>query len=212
MKVSILIFDDNDQLRDSTVVLLKSVEAFDVVGAYPNVMDANSIVKKLNPAVILMDISMPGRTGTEAVKEIRKVNTSVHIIMLTIFDNDQHVYDAICAGASGYLLKRHIGDKLVSSIHEVLDGGAPMSPSIAKLVVRSMQGSKSKSKSDVYELTAREKEILSSLSNGNSYKLIAAELDIRIDTVRSHIRHIYEKLQVHSQTEAVSKAIQEKLF
>jgi DNA-binding NarL/FixJ family response regulator len=211
MKVSILIFEDNDQLRDSTVVLLKSIAEFDVVGAYPNVLESDSIVKKLNPDVILMDISMPGRTGTEAVKEIRKVNPAVHIIMLTIFDNDQHVYDAICAGASGYLLKRHIGDKLVSSIHEVLEGGAPMSPSIAKLVVQSMQGG-SKAKTDVYQLTAREKEILSSLSNGNSYKLIAVELDIRIDTVRSHIRHIYEKLQVHSQTEAVSKAIQEKLF
>jgi DNA-binding NarL/FixJ family response regulator len=210
MKVSILIFEDNDQLRDSTVVLLKSIEDFDVVGAYPNVLESDSIVKKLNPDIILMDISMPGRTGTEAVKDIRKVNAAVHIIMLTIFDNDQHVYDAICAGASGYLLKRHIGDKLVSSIREVLEGGAPMSPSIAKLVVQSMQGSKTKT--DAYQLTAREKEILSSLSNGNSYKLIAAELDIRIDTVRSHIRHIYEKLQVHSQTEAVSKAIQEKLF
>ena len=153
---------------------------------------------------------MPGRSGIEAVKEIRTFNQSVHIIMLTVFDNDHYVYDAICAGASGYLLKRHIAQKLVTSVYEVLEGGAPMSPSIAKLVVQSIQGT-SNSKADVYQLTSREKEILSSLSSGNSYKLIAAELHISIDTVRSHIRHIYEKLQVHSQTEAVSKAIQEKL-
>mgnify|MGYP000004322194 CR=1 FL=1 len=213
MNVSILIFEDNDQLRSSTTTLLKSIEGFDVVGAFPNVLEANAIVKKLNPDVILMDISMPGKTGTDAVKEIRKVNTDVHIIMLTIFDNDQHVFEAICAGASGYLLKQHLGERLVSSILEVLNGGAPMSPSIAKLVMQSMQGSsKSKPKTDTYQLTAREKEILASLSDGNSYKIIAFKLDIQIDTVRSHIRHIYEKLQVHSQTEAVAKAIQEKLF
>jgi len=210
MNVSILIFEDNDQLRSSTVTLLKSIEGFDVVGAFPNVLEANAIVKKLNPVVILMDISMPGKTGTDAVKEIRKVNAGVHIIMLTIFDNDQHVFEAICAGASGYLLKQHLGERLVSSILEVLNGGAPMSPSIAKLVMQSMQIN-SKPKTDIYQLTVREKEILSSLSEGNSYKIIAFKLEIQIDTVRSHIRHIYEKLQVHSQTEAVAKAIQEKL-
>ena len=209
--ISILIFEDNDQLRNSTTALLNSVDGFKVVAAYPNCLEASEMVKKLNPQLILMDISMPGRTGIDAVKEIRKFNPTVHIIMLTVFDKDHYVYDAICAGASGYLLKRHIGDKLVTAIHEVLDGGAPMSPSIAKLVVQSMQGGP-KSNTDAYQLTAREKEILSSLSNGNSYKLIAAEFNISIDTVRSHIRHIYEKLQVHSQTEAVSKAIQEKLF
>jgi DNA-binding NarL/FixJ family response regulator len=209
MKVSILIFEDNDQLRDSTTVLLKSIEEFDIVGAYANCMEVKEVVKKLNPKLVLMDIAMPGKSGIEAVKEIRSFNQSVHIIMLTVFDNDQYVYDAICAGASGYLLKRHIAQKLVPSVYEVLEGGAPMSPSIAKLVIQSIRGTNSKT--DVYQLTTREKEILSSLSSGNSYKLIASELQISIDTVRSHIRHIYEKLQVHSQTEAVSKAIQEKL-
>jgi DNA-binding NarL/FixJ family response regulator len=210
MKVSILIFEDNDQLRDSTTALLKSIEEFDIVGAYPNCLEVKEIVKKLNPKLILMDIAMPGKSGIEAVKEIRSFNQSVHIIMLTVFDNDHYVYDAICAGASGYLLKRHIAQKLVTSVYEVLEGGAPMSPSIAKLVIQSIRGT-SNSKADLYQLTTREKEILSSLSSGNSYKLIASELQISIDTVRSHIRHIYEKLQVHSQTEAVSKAIQEKL-
>jgi DNA-binding NarL/FixJ family response regulator len=210
MKVSILIFEDNDQLRASTTTLLKSVPEFEIIGAYANVLEAKETVKRLKPTLILMDIAMPGRTGTEAVKEIRKFNTAVPIIMLTVFDNDTHVYDAIRAGASGYLLKRHIADRLIPAIHEVLEGGAPMSPSIARLVMQSLRGGP-KPDVDAYQLTAREKEILASLAGGNSYKLIGNALNISIDTVRSHIRNIYEKLQVHSQTEAVSKAIQEKL-
>jgi DNA-binding NarL/FixJ family response regulator len=210
MKVSIVIFEDNDELRNSTASLLNSVDGFEVLGAWPNVLEVQETVKKLNPTVVLMDIAMPGKTGIEAVKEIRKFNATVHIIMLTVFDSDRYVYDAICAGASGYLLKRHIGDKLVSAIHEVLEGGAPMSPSIARLVIQAMKAT-AKSDTDAYQLTPREKDVLASLARGNSYKLIAADCNISTDTVRSHIRHIYEKLQVHSQTEAVAKAIQEKL-
>ena len=129
--------------------------------------------------------------------------------MLTVFDDNAHVLDAICSGASGYLLKKHISTKLFTSIQEVLDGGAPMSPSIARMVLQSMQ--RKNMTVNPYQLTARESEILSSLSRGNSYKLIAAEFSISIDTVRTHIKKIYEKLQVHSQTEAVSKAINEGL-
>ena len=210
MNTTILIFEDNDDLRNSTIALLKSVEGFEVVGAYANCLQAQEIVSTQKPGLILMDIAMPGKTGIDAVKEIRAVNASVPVIMLTVFDDDHHVYDAICAGASGYLLKRHIAEKLIASIHDVLEGGAPMSPSIAKMVIQSIR-STPKETANIYQLTCREKEILSSLSLGNSYKLIAASLQISIDTVRTHIKHIYEKLQVHSQTEAVSKAIQEKL-
>jgi DNA-binding NarL/FixJ family response regulator len=154
-----------------------------------------------------MDIDMPGMTGIEAVKQIRTFNANVPIIMLTVFDDNMHVLDAIRAGASGYLLKKHLSTKLFDAIDEVLSGGAPMSPSIARLVIGSMQ----KSSNNPYQLTPREKEILTSLSQGNSYKIIASQSDISLDTVRTHIKKIYEKLQVHSQTEAVSKAIHEKL-
>jgi DNA-binding NarL/FixJ family response regulator len=129
--------------------------------------------------------------------------------MLTVFDDNRHVYDAICAGASGYLLKKHISHKLLIAIQEVLDGGAPMSPGIARLVIQHMQ--LLPVNSDRYNLTPREKDILTSLSKGNSFKLIAIDCDISIDTVRTHIKKIYEKLQVHSQTEAVSKAVTERL-
>jgi DNA-binding NarL/FixJ family response regulator len=209
MGVSILIFEDNNSLRDSLISLLKSIPQFEVVGSFPNCIDVKEKVKTNNPSLILMDIDMPGMNGIEAVKEIRSFNTTAHIIMLTVFDDNRHVFDAICAGASGYLLKRYIAESLADSIHEVLGGGAPMSPSIAKMVIQSMQ--KNSKPANQYQLTSREKEILSSLSSGNSYKLIASELKISLDTVRTHIKHIYEKLHVHSQTEAVSKAIQEKL-
>jgi DNA-binding NarL/FixJ family response regulator len=209
MSVSILIFEDNNSLRDSLISLLRSIPQFEVVGSFPNCIDVKNKVKEINPSLILMDIDMPGMNGIEAVKEIRSFNTTAHIIMLTVFDDNRHVFDAICAGASGYLLKRYIAESLADSINEVIGGGAPMSPSIAKMVIQSMQ--KSTKPTNQYQLTSREKDILSSLSSGNSYKLIASELKISLDTVRTHIKHIYEKLHVHSQTEAVSKAIQERL-
>jgi DNA-binding NarL/FixJ family response regulator len=210
MSNTILVYEDNEHLRDSIVSLLGSFRGFSVVGSWPDCLDVIGQVRSLNPDIVLMDIDLPGMTGIEAVKKIRQFNTTTCILMLTVFDDNVHVYDAICAGASGYLLKRHIAEKLTSSIQEVLAGGAPMSPSIARMVIQSMQNA-NKLNSDPYLLTAREKEILSSLSKGNSYKLIASELEISLDTVRTHIKHIYDKLQVHSQTEAVSKAINERL-
>ena len=180
-----------------------------VSGAFKNPVSIEENVNSLRPDVIFMDIDMPEMNGIEAVKKVRRFNKEVAIIMLTVFDDDQHVFDAICAGASGYLLKKHISTKLFDAVEEVLNGGAPMSPSIARMVISSMHR-KDKPVNE-YQLTAREKEVLAQLSKGNSYKLIAAEFGISIDTVRTHIKKIYEKLHVHSQTEAVSKAINEKL-
>ncbi|MCW5909812.1 MAG: response regulator transcription factor [Cyclobacteriaceae bacterium] len=202
---SVLIYEDNDLLRESVGSMIAASE-LRLAGAFNNVLSAGEQVKNLNPDFILMDIDMPGMTGIEAVRRIRTFNTTVHIIMLTVFDDNKNVFEALRAGASGYLLKKHISTKLFDALSEVQEGGAPMSPSIARMVIQSMQ-----QPAQNYQLTQREKEILSSLSKGNSYKLIASEFEISIDTVRTHIKKIYEKLQVHSQTEAVSKAINEKL-
>ena len=166
-------------------------------------------MEELQPDVILMDIDLPGINGIEAVKTIRRTNQKVQIIMLTVFDDNTHVYDALYAGANGYFLKKYISDKLGSAIEEVLKGGAPMSPSIARMVISRMHETTT---GKDYQLTQREKEILQSLSRGNSFKLIAAELAISLETVRTHIKHIYDKLHVQSQIEAVSKAITEKLI
>jgi DNA-binding NarL/FixJ family response regulator len=209
MQPGILIYEDDSSLRESLSGMIALSDHFALKGCYSDAHNVETQVRQCMPDVILMDIDMPGTNGIEAVKKIRKFNRETAIIMLTVFDDSRHVYEAICAGASGYLLKKHISDKLMNAIQEVLDGGAPMSPGIARLVIQQMQ--QMPAESNRYNLTAREKDILTSLSKGNSFKLIAAEYDISIDTVRTHMKKIYEKLQVHSQTEAVSKAITERL-
>ena len=210
MNTSVLIYEDNNSLRESLSNLLQLTGSFTVLGAFAHCLDAESQVKQLEPDVILMDIDMPGQTGIEAVQKIRVFNKQVQIIMLTVFDDNTHVYDALFAGANGYLLKKYASDKLTSSINEVLHGGAPMSPSIARMVINYMQKHEAPPAAD-YQLTPREKEILQSLSRGNSFKMIASEMEISLDTVRTHIKRIYDKLHVSSQIEAVSKALNEKL-
>jgi DNA-binding NarL/FixJ family response regulator len=209
MQPGILIYEDNAALRESLGSLVASSKNFLLLGQFGHVQNVEADVRCLMPDVILMDIDMPGVTGIEAVKTIRRFNRGVAIIMLTVFDDSRHVYEAICSGASGYLLKKHISDKLPAAIQEVLDGGAPMSPNIARLVIQHLQ--QLPAAAGKYNLTPREKEILASLSRGNSFKLIAAECGISIDTVRTHIKKIYDKLHVHTQTEAVSKAVTERL-
>lgn len=181
----------------------------ELLGAFENALGVKDKVNEYQPDLILMDIDMPGMSGIAAVKELRLQSVNTPIIMLTVFDDNNHVLEAIRAGASGYLLKKHLSAKLYDSIAEVIAGGAPMSPSVARMVIASMQ--QKPEQENPYKLTAREKEVLTSLSKGNSYKLIASEFNISIDTVRTHIKKIYEKLHVHSQTEAVYKAINEKL-
>ena len=210
MATNIVIYEDNASLRESLANLLALTGEYAVLGAFADCKNVAAEVKTLQPAVILMDIDMPEVNGIRAVQLIRQFDQQVQIIMLTVFDDNSHVYDALCAGANGYLLKKYVSDKLIHSIQEVLHGGAPMSPSIARMVINQMQKAAAAPSND-YQLTNREKEILQSLSKGNSFKLIASDLSISIDTVRTHIKRIYDKLHVRSQIEAVSKAINEKL-
>lgn len=216
MSWTVLLYEDNQQLRESVTRLLEYTQDFTLLGAYANVLDVEREVANLKPDIILMDINMPGGfNGIEAVRKIRKLGLQVHIIMLTVFDDNKNVLDAIYAGADGYLLKKHLSSRLETSLHEVLDGGAPMSASIARMVIASMHQTASlreTANARQYQLTSREKDILYALSQGTSYKSIAADYFISIDTVRSHIKNIYQKLQVHSQLEAVAKARSEGLL
>ncbi|MEO7991466.1 MAG: response regulator transcription factor [Chryseolinea sp.] len=205
----LLIYEDNRQLRESVAALLSLSTDLVLTGSFSDVLQVEQQVKEHKPDVILMDIDLPGMNGIDAVKKIRSFNAKVQIIMLTVFDDNKHVVDAICAGASGYLLKQYIPEKLLESIKEVLNGGAPMSPGVARTVIAKLQ--QIPEQENIYQLTIRQKEILTSLSKGNSFKLIATQYNISIDTVRSHIKNIYDKLQVRSQTEAVAKAIHENL-
>lgn len=206
VKAGVLIYEDNGQLRGSIEKLITFSKGLLLLGAFPNVTDVEKQVKELRPDVILMDIDMPGGiNGIEAVRKIRAFNASVQIIMLTVFDDNKTVLDAIASGASGYLLKKNISEKLYEAINEVLTGGAPMSPNVARMVIASMQ-KKAASDENKYQLTPREKEILTALSEGTSYKTMAAQYFISLDTVRSHIKNIYGKMQVHNQLEAVTRA------
>lgn len=211
MPVNIIIYEDNANLRESLRSLLSLTGDYHVKASYADCMRVEEQVMEAKPEVILMDIDMPGVNGIEAVRKIREFDKNVQIIMLTVFDDNTHVFEAMYAGANGYLLKKYVSDKLIHAIREVLDGGAPMSPTIARMVISNMQQPAVTAAGNDYQLTAREKETLQLLSKGNSFKMIAADLGISIDTVRTHIKRIYDKLHVRSQIEAVSKAINEKI-
>ncbi|MBS1947240.1 MAG: response regulator transcription factor [Bacteroidetes bacterium] len=205
MQPGVIIYEDNHQLRESIAQLITFSSEYVLLGSFPNVIHVEDQLKEFRPDIILMDIEMPGgMNGIEAARKIRAIDQQVPIIMLTVFDDNKNVLDAICAGASGYLLKKHLSGRLLEAIREVLTGGAPMSPSVARMVISSMQ-KPPRAPENKYHLTPRETEILQALSQGAGYKTIASQYFITLDTVRSHIKKIYQKLQAHSQLEAVAK-------
>ena len=214
MSLRITIFDDNKNIRESITMLLRTVPEFEVVGSFSHVLDCIEDIKQSKPDVVLMDIEMPGMTGIEAVKAIKKEFPQVLVLMQTVFEDDDRVFDSVCAGASGYILKNHLNVKLIEFINDLQFGGSPMSPSIARKVLNKMQQVQKHIKPEAapdYHLTAREKEVLGCLVNGQSYKMIGAELTISYETVRSHVKKIYEKLHVASLTEVVAKAINQRI-
>lgn len=214
MNLRIAIFDDNRNIRESISMLLNTENGFEVVGSYSHVLDCVEDTRASNPDIILMDIEMPGMNGIEAVKELKKNFPHIQILMQTVFEDDERVFDSICSGASGYILKNHLNSKLIESIKELESGGSPMSPSIARKVMNKLQQIPQHiipEKAPDYHLTPREKEVLTCLVNGLSYKMIAADLKISYETVRSHVKNIYEKLHVASLTEVVAKAINQRI-
>lgn len=214
MATRITIFDDNRNIRESISLLLSTVPDFDVVGSFSHVLDCVDDVRDTQPDVILMDIEMPGMTGIEAVKSINKEFPQIQILMQTVFEDDDRVFDSICNGASGYILKNHLNTKLVDAIRELRFGGSPMSPSIARKVLGKLQQIPQHVRPEAapdYQLSPREKEVLGCIVNGLAYKMIADQLNISYETVRSHVKKIYEKLHVASLTEVVAKAINQKI-
>ncbi len=212
MKTKVVIYEDNQVFRESLIRLLTANPSFEVAGDFQNCNDVEAEIKVLHPDVVLMDIQMPGVNGLKGLDIIRSFSSEVKVIMLTVFEDNQHIFEAICRGANGYLLKHSTPPQLFGAIDEVLKGGAPLTPSIASRVLMLLSGKKITAASNEYQLTPREKEILESLVDGNSYKMIGASLQISTETVKTHIKKIYEKLHVNSQTEAVSKAMKEKLI
>lgn len=208
--INVILYEDNPQLREGLAMLLNGSDGFEVIGTFKNCNNVVSEVEALRPDVILMDIDMPGTNGIEGLKLIRQFNQDVKILMLTVFDDNKNVFDAIKHGANGYLLKKTPPAKLLEYIQEAHTGGAPMSSSIATQVLKMFSQAHNQAGSD-YHLSEREKQVLQWLVNGYSYKMIASEMFISIDTVRSHIKKIYEKLHVNSKSEAVAKAFKDKI-
>ncbi|UYZ61642.1 response regulator [Hymenobacter weizhouensis] len=209
----VLLYEDNADLRTSLSQLLSQAPGLTLAGALGNCTRVEEDLIRLRPDVVLMDIDMPGANGIEGLRRIKAVAPQVQVVMLTVFEENDRVFQAVCAGADGYLLKKTPPAKILDAVAEVRAGGAPMTPGIARQVLRLFPRPAARPSADELStaLSAREQEILGLLVEGYSYKMIAADRSISLDTVRSHIKKIYEKLHVRSMTEAVSKALRQGL-
>ena len=210
MPIKVTIFEDNNSLRQSLYQLINASAGYMCVGAFENCLNALKNIEESKPDVVVMDIEMPGINGIQAVRILREKHPDLKILMQTIFEDNEKIFSSILSGASGYILKNTSPARFLDFIKETYEGGAPLSPSVATKVLK-MMSEQSAAKTESFNLSEREKEILSCLVKGMSYKLIADACFISIDTVRGHIRNIYEKLHIHSKKEAIAIAIKSKL-
>ena len=203
--IFVSLVEDDDEIRQTFKFLINNAEGFKCISDFRDCETAIPALQKDPPDVLLMDITLPGMSGIEGVRILHDKMPNLDIIMLTVHKSDEVIFDSLCAGACGYLMKNTPPQKILDAIKEVLDGGSPMSTAIARKVITSFRVTKDS------PLTKRETEVLNELCKGKSYKSIAETLFVSEDTVHFHIKNIYRKLQVHSKSEAVAKAIKQKL-
>ncbi len=206
MDVEVLLIEDDMTIRDGIAFLIDNTDGFKVIGQYSSYIEAAKYLTDLTPDVILLDIELPGMNGIDAIIEIKKNLSSTHILILTVYENEQSIFKALKNGASGYLTKSEPTAKIIDAIIEVIEGGAPMSPGIAKMVIRSFQ------KNLNSPLTKRETEVLENIALGKSRGKIANELFIDLETVKTHIKSIYLKLDVNSKEDALKIAKRNKFI
>jgi DNA-binding NarL/FixJ family response regulator len=209
--IRVVIIEDLREVREGLTMLVHGTSGFQCVASYRTMEDALREIGSTGPDVILTDIGLPGMNGVEGTRILRERFPEVPILALTVYDDDDNVFDAICAGASGYLLKNTTPARLLEALREVVDGGAPMSPDVARRVVTVFRSFRPPPRAG-YHLTPQETELLKLMVEGHHYKTAAAAMGITTSTVSFHLKHIYEKLQVHSKTEAVSKALRERVI
>jgi DNA-binding NarL/FixJ family response regulator len=207
LPISVAIVEDDPRIRESLAVLIRGMEGFRCVGSHGNAEEAVREIPAENPDVVLMDINLPGMTGIECVHHLKAKWPNVQILMLTVYDDSEMIFDALRHGASGYIIKRTAPDKLLEAIREAHEGGSPMSPHIARKVVQYFHR-RGPATHETDNLTDREREVLEQLAKGYLYKEIADALGIGVETVRRHLTNIYSKLHVHTRTEAVLKHLQ----
>jgi len=204
MPISVSIVEDNEKLRGTLARVLNRVDGFRCVSQYPNAEDALKDLPNVKPNVVLMDINLPGMNGVECVRQLKKLLPEIQVMMLTVYEDTENIFDALAAGANGYMLKRTPSKELLEAIQEVQRGGSPMTMHIARKVVQSFQRTAA-AEAQTETLSEREQQVLDLLSQGLMYKEIADKLQISYETVHTYIRRIYEKLQVRTRTEAVAK-------
>jgi DNA-binding NarL/FixJ family response regulator len=204
MPIPVSIVEDNDKLRGTLVRVLNRAEGFRCVSQYANAEDALKDLPQARPDVVLMDINLPGMNGVECVRQLKQLIPQIQVLMLTVYEDTENIFNALAAGAGGYLLKRTPSKELLEAIREMHRGGSPMTMHIARKVVQSFQQTAAAAQS-TENLSPREQEVLDHLSHGFLYKEIAEKMDISYETVHTYVRRIYEKLQVRTRTEAVAK-------
>ncbi len=204
------IVEDQREIREALTALINGTPGYKCTGSFRSMEEALEKVRHELPDVMLCDIGLPGMSGIEGIRILKENHPGLLLLMLTVYDDDERIFDALCAGACGYLLKRTPPVRLLESLREAVTGGAPMSPEVANRVITLFREIRPPDRSD-YELTPHETRLLKLLVEGHNYTTAAAELGVSYNTIKFHMRHIYEKLQVHSKSEAVSKALQNRL-
>lgn len=204
------IVEDQREIRDGLASLINGTDGYRCTGSYRSMEEALDKIRQDVPHIMLCDIGLPGMSGIEGIKILKERYANLHLLMLTIYEDDERIFDALCAGACGYLLKRTSPTRLLESLREAVSGGAPMSPEVANRVITLFREIRPPERCD-YQLTPHETRLLKLLVEGHNYTTAAVELGVSFNTIKFHMRHIYEKMQVHSKSEAVSKALQNRL-
>lgn len=205
------IIEDQRDIREGLATLVNGTAGYRCTGSYRSMEEALDRIASDPPDVVLCDIGLPGMSGIEGIGVLKERHPGLSLLMLTVYDDDDRIFDALCAGACGYLLKRTPPARLLESLREAVSGGAPMSPEVASRVISLFREIRPSERAD-YDLTPHESRLLKLLVDGHNYTTAADELKVSYNTVKFHMRHIYEKLQVHSKSEAVAKAMRERLI
>jgi DNA-binding NarL/FixJ family response regulator len=208
--IRVAIVEDEREIRECLALLVNGTEGYTCTGSYRSMEEALEKISRQVPDVVLSDIGLPGMNGIDGVRLLKERHPNLLVLMLTVYDDDERIFDAMCAGACGYLLKKTPPARLLDSLKEVVAGGAPMSPEVARRVIKLFREIRPPDRAE-YHLTPHETRLLKLFVEGHNYKTAAAELKVSVNTVNFHVRSIYDKLQVHSRSEAVAKALLNRL-